>query len=254
MHTLQRTGIVKTMGRTARSTPLLMLLALTLTLGALLVTPTTIGQQFRMLVHFRQPSRVLPAVPMPQQGGPYAFEQTQPGSKDPVTYSPCKPIEYVVNPSGGPRDALGFISAAVATISRASGLAFHDDGITDDTDFEHRNADDPVLIGFVRPGAMKDMSVESGHIGLGGSTAYDVGFGHRMYRTGMVALRTDWFSTPDVSRAEKQAVVMHELGHVVGLDHVKDPHELMDAENTGVTTLGPGDREGLALLGRGSCR
>lgn len=231
-----------------------MLASLVFTVGILLVVPTAVGQQFRGLIHFRQPSRILPAVPLPAEHGPYAFEQTQPGSDDPVTYNPCKRIEYVVNPAGGPPDALAFISAAVATVSRASGLAFQDDGTTADTDFEHRSAGDPVLIGFVEPGEIKGMSVESGHIGLGGSTAYDVGFGHRAYRTGMVALRSDWFDTGEVSRAEKQAVVMHELGHVLGLDHVKDPHQLMAAENTGLTTLGPGDREGLALLGRGACR
>jgi hypothetical protein len=73
------------------------------------------------------------------------------------------------------------------------------------------------------------------------------------YRTGMVALRSDWFDAPASTTAQKKAVVMHELGHVLGLDHVADAHELMDAENVGLTTLGPGDREGLALLGRGAC-
>jgi hypothetical protein len=242
------------MGRRTQSTPVLVLVALVLGAGLLLVVPTALGEEFRALVHFRQPSRILPAVPLSDTGGHYAFEQTQPGSRDPVTYNPCKPIRYVVNASAGPSDALAFISAAVAVISTASGLSFEDDGVTDDTNFEHRSAGDPVLIGFVAPGEIEGMTVESRHIGLGGSTAYDVGFGHRAYRTGMVALRSDWFGDKHISEAEKQAVVMHELGHVVGLDHVKDVHELMAAENTGVTALGPGDREGLALLGRGQCR
>lgn len=242
------------MGRRAQSTPVLVLAALMLAAGLLLIVPTAPGQEFRALIHFHQPSRILRAVPIPRDGGHYAFEQTQPGGKAPVTYSPCKPIAYVVNISRGPSNALAFISAAVAVISKATGLAFEDRGVTDDTNYEHRSSGDPVLIGFVAPGGLQGMSVDSRHIGLGGSTAYDVGFGRRMYRTGMVALRSDWFRTPGISTAQKQAVVMHELGHVVGLDHVEDPHELMDAENTGVTTLGPGDREGLALLGRGACR
>lgn len=235
------------------ATPVLAVLAAVLSLGALLVTPTSVGAQFRSLVHFHQPRRVLPAVAVPHHGGHYAFEHTQPRSDAPVTYNPCKPIGYVVNPRGGPRDAMAFITSAVATISRASGLAFHDEGTTDDTNFQHRKAGDPVLIGFVAPGATKELTVESGHIGLGGSTAYDVGLGHMAYRTGMVMLRSDWFASSTSSTAEKKAVVMHELGHVLGLDHVADPHELMDAENVGLTTLGPGDRHGLALLGRGEC-
>lgn len=235
------------------TTPVLVVLTVALSLGVLLVAPTPVGAQFRSLVHFHQPQRVLPAVAVPPRRGHYTFEQTQPGAGDPVTYSPCRPIAYVVNPHGGPHGALAFIRSAVAAISRASGLAFDYQGTTTDTGFAHRSAGDPVLIGFAAPGAIKGMSVESGHIGLGGSTAYEVGLGRSVYRTGMVALRSDWFGSSTTSTAEKRAVVMHELGHVLGLGHVSDPHELMNAENVGLTSLGPGDRRGLALLGRGPC-
>jgi hypothetical protein len=50
-----------------------------------------------------------------------------------------------------------------------------------------------------------------------------------------------------------RAVVMHELAHVVGLDHVDDPGELMHDQNVGTLDFGPGDLEGLAALGSGSC-
>ena len=50
-----------------------------------------------------------------------------------------------------------------------------------------------------------------------------------------------------------QAVVMHELGHGLGLDHVDDRKQLMYQDNVGLTELGPGDRRGLALLGQGKC-
>ena len=38
---------------------------------------------------------------------------------------------------------------------------------------------------------------------------------------------------------------MHELGHVVGLGHVDDPCELMNADNKGRTSFGSGDLRGL---------
>ncbi|WP_240721531.1 matrixin family metalloprotease [Pseudarthrobacter sp. NamE5] len=55
---------------------------------------------------------------------------------------------------------------------------------------------------------------------------------------------------PDGS-ALVRAVIMHELAHVVGLDHVNDPTQLMYEENSG--QLGTGDRTGLAMLGSGEC-
>ena len=50
-----------------------------------------------------------------------------------------------------------------------------------------------------------------------------------------------------------EAIVLHELAHVVGLAHVSEPMELMFADNTGQVTFGPGDLEGLARLGSLPC-
>jgi hypothetical protein len=50
-----------------------------------------------------------------------------------------------------------------------------------------------------------------------------------------------------------RAVMMHELGHVVGLAHVHDVRELMNPKTVGRTSFGPGDLEGLAELGAARC-
>ena len=52
--------------------------------------------------------------------------------------------------------------------------------------------------------------------------------------------------------ATARALVMHELGHVLGLAHIDDPHQLMHATSP-VRELGDGDRRGLAILGQGGC-
>ena len=51
-----------------------------------------------------------------------------------------------------------------------------------------------------------------------------------------------------------EAVVLHELAHVVGLNHVTSPSNLMNTElEPGVTDFAAGDLTGLAALGRGTC-
>jgi predicted Zn-dependent protease len=49
-------------------------------------------------------------------------------------------------------------------------------------------------------------------------------------------------------RRSAELILAHELGHVLGLDHVDDVDELMNAEYVGQTGFGPGDREGLKRL------
>lgn len=57
-------------------------------------------------------------------------------------------------------------------------------------------------------------------------------------------------SAEDVGRA----VILHELGHLVGLGHVEDPTQVMyPSSSYEVTSLATGDLNGLAKLGRGDC-
>jgi Matrixin len=55
-------------------------------------------------------------------------------------------------------------------------------------------------------------------------------------------------------RRAREAVILHELGHLFGLAHVRDPRQLMYAETyDGMTRMGAGDQAGLAILGHGRC-
>ena len=52
------------------------------------------------------------------------------------------------------------------------------------------------------------------------------------------------------SSAYQGPTILHELGHIMGLDHVSSKAELMEPSGGYVTDFGPGDLAGLELLGR----
>ena len=192
--------------------------------------------------------------------GSFAFLTTQRGSDEPVGYDPCSPVEYVVNTAGAPPDWQELVADGVAHTEWATGLELVDRGTTDDRPFDpvRRGAfsgtSRPVVIGFADEDELDGLAGDVA--GLGGSLAVRDSLGRDYFVTGSIALDTEVFDSTSngEERASLQAIVDHELGHVVGLDHVDDPDELMYAENVGRTTYGPGDLEGLARLGSIPCR
>lgn len=205
--------------------------------------------------HIGGPDRLLPAVVPKQISRAYKILKVD-AAGDPVTYDPCEPIRYAINPDGAPTDYLTFILPAINAAQEASGLSFVYDGASGDT-WESRQKDskaNPVLIAF--PSRLDSDETTSDTVGLGGSTALTVNGAVRPhYVTGAIALRRDWFAgqSAEHNTSEEQAVVMHELGHVLGLGHVDDPAQLMYASNHGQLTYGAGDLNGLAKLGAGEC-
>jgi hypothetical protein len=92
--------------------------------------------------------------------------------------------------------------------------------------------------------------------GEAGPTRIATPSGDVAYVSGTVYLDPAKFSAalqefgPGVARA----LILHELGHLVGLAHVADPAAVMFPTLTGaVAGYSPGDRAGLAALGRGPC-
>jgi hypothetical protein len=194
------------------------------------------------------------------QPGSYAFVKTQDlDSERPVAWDPCRPIEYYVNDALEPRRAAGLITEAVAEISDATGLRFRHLGSTSRQPWkqpqELRPAPEPVVISWVTPEDMPELSGRTAG-GAGSRWDRDEATQESHYVTGQMVLDAPQLRRilrqPD-GRARARAIVLHELGHLVGLLHVDDPGELMHREDVGRLELGPGDLEGLAALGSGSC-
>ncbi len=194
--------------------------------------------------------------------GSYRFLQHQPGDRDtPVTYNPCEAIQVEINPEGVDDEdqARDVVLSAMKQISTATGLRLEYAGPSEDRPQWRSRTEpvlgraEPVLISFATSDEVSEL--EGDVAGVGGSASVQR-HGVRTYVSGQVTLDADTFDDLvdqsgglDVVRA----IAMHELGHLVGLAHVEDDRELMDAQNHGQLDFGPGDRRGLALLGRGRC-
>lgn len=193
------------------------------------------------------------APPVGDSGGAYAFMATQPGSDDPVGYSPCRPIYYEVNPEHAPIDHQAYLDAAIGRISAATGLVFEHAGTTDSRDFDRTAVTRaPVLVAWATEAEVPALAGDVA--GVAGSTWREEDGRHREYITGQVVLDADTFSSPSHARRSLQAVVDHEFGHLVGLAHVDEPTELMYDEASFLSEFGPGDLEGFARLGNIECR
>ena len=196
-------------------------------------------------------------------GGPYTFMQTQDDGVTPVTYSPCRPIHYVVRPDGAPAGGDALVATAVARISEATGLRFVADGATEENPDPGREPYQPerygkrwapVLFAWSSPAETPDLAGDVA--GNAGSTSVRSD-GVQHYVTGSVVLDgpdlAELLRSPNGS-ALAQGVVTHETAHLVGLGHVDEPGQLMNPTAAlNQTYLAAGDLAGLALLGTGAC-
>jgi hypothetical protein len=181
----------------------------------------------------------------------------------PARWDPCTPIDYVVDLAGAPAGALADVTDALARLSAASGLVFHYDGPTDEVASAEREPYQParygsrwapVLIAWSSPERTSVLQAQQGEQAEAVTVPIAVpdrrGQGGSLV-SGEVVMNTDHQLPagfgPGLSEGE---VLMHELGHVVGLGHVSDIGDAMYPTVRGIAEYGPGDLAGLAAVGR----
>lgn len=201
--------------------------------------------------------------PADLSGGPHAFVATQPDSHDPITYDPCRVIMVVINDRTAPPGAEGVVQQALVDVSLATGLRFVVEGSTDEAPHERRESYQrsrygdrwaPVLIAWSDPAEYP--MLEGPVAGVGGSASYQRSPADPvMFVSGAVVLDGPQLGQMTAFGMEEvRAVILHELGHLVGLDHIEDRYQLMHHTGMpGITTFQDGDRAGLARLGAGPC-
>jgi hypothetical protein len=204
-----------------------------------------------------------PPVPALPVGAGYRFLATAPGAEDPVTWSPCRPIHYVVRAANEPAYGSELLQEALAVTSGATGLHFVSDGPTTEGPSRERQPYQPglygdrwapVLIAWATVAEVADFAGDAA--GEAGPARIRTSTGDDTYMSGTVYLDPAKFSQAlaGYGPARARALILHELGHLVGLAHVADQNAIMFPRlNPAVTAYSPGDQAGLAALGRGPC-
>jgi hypothetical protein len=193
----------------------------------------------------------------------YKFLATNPDGS-PVGYSPCRPLHYVVNAVLAPEGAERLVEDSIRTISEDTGITFIYDGPTSEAPSPTRAPYQkdvygdrwaPLLIAWTTPDQAPQL--KGPVIGTGGSTHFSFGDGPKSFVTGSLELDAPQIAE-DLDRPQgagyATAVILHELGHVMGLEHVDDPTQLMYPEIETPDGFNDGDLNGLYELGRAECR
>lgn len=195
----------------------------------------------------------------------YRFAGLQKDKKTGVTWSPCRPIAWVVRSAAkAPPDGERMLRESFARLSELTGLEFVYEGRTAEKFSERRKPYQPAKYGdrfapvLVSWSSTKeDPDLKGDVLGRAGPYWVDTRSGDRFYASGTVSLDAVELGELrqqagyDVARA----VVMHELGHLAGLAHVKSDASLMFPRvSPYVTNYSGPDRRGLKVLGQGPCQ
>lgn len=216
-----------------------------------------------------QEKRLLPKV-QTELIGEYALMKDE-ETGEPYLFDPCRPIYWVVNPNNEPARARTLLKAAFAQISRHSGLKFVYSGETDEewnpdrdlanTTYPNINSEwNPVVVWYLKESDFQEASSQYGYIdaaGFAGPEAIESrGVNRKLVSvSGTVTLDATWTAKALRQGLEQDVwwVLAHEIGHVIGLDHVEDDTHLMSEDGASYEEFAPGDLQGLSVVGGQDC-
>ncbi|MFI7588648.1 hypothetical protein ACIB24_16375 [Spongisporangium articulatum] len=188
------------------------------------------------------------------------------GSTSQVRWNACqKTITYAVNlagvKSGAKADTLRMVRKGFAKLAAINGISYTYKGTTSFVPTKENLAASPaeIVVAVVNKGRT-DFSFAKDTLGVGGVlwNSWTTSSGG----TGVAAVRgyaiLNASSLPGLKKGFGEGttqgnLLLHELGHVMGLEHVQTTKNLMDPELTkyAPNAYGPGDKAGLVALADG---
>ena len=170
-----------------------------------------------------------------------------------VRFNPCREIGWVFNPTDAPENALADATAAMGRIAEATGMTLRYEGTTDEPPSIGRKAYQPQRYGQRWAPILVAWTPRAGFSQAPGP--YGVGVPllagpeqQRVIVSGVMLINSEPASPIKPGYLN---LLLHEIGHVFGLDHPHDLHQVMQAPSLQPNgMLQEGDRAGLAAVGK----
>lgn len=164
----------------------------------------------------------------------------------PLRWNPCEPVRWAYNHRGGRRGALRATKMAFRRLERASGMTFEYAGRTRSRPFVGEHPDEvDIRVGWSSARRSSRLGPRTG------------GYAYVSYETTeegtpeIVTGDLELNASVRTNRRRLRLLLLHEVGHLAGLDHVDARRQLMFGRIVMRRHLDyrRGDRRGLAVVG-----